>query len=115
MGRTLEYNFSMHLPWAYIGRVPFLELVRRFSLNVIYKPISLPKVFAETGGLLVTKRHPARLRYRISRTHHGSGVFKARTRPLWAISELNVGEVPCGSKAGAIAVRCGMLRRVSQS
>jgi hypothetical protein len=65
MGRTIEYYFSMHSPWAYIGHVPFLERVRRFSLNVIYKPISLPKVFAETGGLPVTKRHPARLRYRI--------------------------------------------------
>jgi 2-hydroxychromene-2-carboxylate isomerase len=65
MRRTIEYYFSMHSPWADIGHVPFLELVRRFSLNVTYKPISLPKVFAETGGLPVTKRHPARLRYRM--------------------------------------------------
>jgi 2-hydroxychromene-2-carboxylate isomerase len=65
MQRTIEYYFSMHSPWAYIGHVPLLELVRRFSLSVTYKPISLPKVFAETGGLPVTKRHPARLRYRM--------------------------------------------------
>jgi 2-hydroxychromene-2-carboxylate isomerase len=65
MRRTIEYYFSMHSPWAYIGHVPFLELVGRSSLSVSYKPISLPKVFAETGGLPVTKRHPARLRYRI--------------------------------------------------
>ena len=65
MGRTIEYYFSMHSPWAYIGHVPFLELVGRSSLSVSYKPISLPKVFAETGGLPVTKRHPARLRYRM--------------------------------------------------
>ena len=65
MGRIIEYYFSMHSPWAYIGHVPFRELARRFSLNVTYKPISLPKVFAETGGLPVTKRHPARLRYRM--------------------------------------------------
>jgi len=43
----------------------FSRLVGRFTLNVSYKPISLPKVFAETGGLPVTKRHPARLRYRM--------------------------------------------------
>jgi 2-hydroxychromene-2-carboxylate isomerase len=65
MQRTIEYYFSMHSPWAYIGHAPFLELVRRFSLNVTYKPISLSRVFAETGGLPVTKRHPARLRYRM--------------------------------------------------
>ena len=69
MRRTIEYYFSMHSPWAYIGHVPFFELVRRFSLNVTFKPISLPKVFAETGGLPVTKRHPARLRYQIGRAH----------------------------------------------
>ena len=65
MRRTIEYYFSMHSPWAYIGHVPFLELVGRSSLSVSYKPISLSKVFAETGGLPVTKRHPARLRYRM--------------------------------------------------
>ena len=65
MGRTIEYYFSMHSPWAYIGHIPLCELMRRFSLNVTYKPISLPKVFAETGGVPVTKRHPARLRYRM--------------------------------------------------
>lgn len=65
MRRSVEYYFSMHSPWAYIGHIAFLELVRRFSLNVTYKPISLSKVFAATGGLPVTKRHPARLRYRM--------------------------------------------------
>jgi 2-hydroxychromene-2-carboxylate isomerase len=34
-------------------------------VNITYKPTSLGAVFAETGGLPVTKRHPVRLRYRI--------------------------------------------------
>jgi 2-hydroxychromene-2-carboxylate isomerase len=34
-------------------------------VKVTYKPISLSDVFAETGGLPVAKRHPARLHYRI--------------------------------------------------
>lgn len=65
VGRSVEYYFSMHSPWAYIGHIAFLDLVQRFSLNVTYKPISLPIVFAATGGVPVTKRHPARLRYRM--------------------------------------------------
>jgi 2-hydroxychromene-2-carboxylate isomerase len=65
MPRNIDYYFSMHSPWAYIGHVPFMEIVRRHNLKVTYKPVSLPDVFAETGGLPVTKRHPARLRYRI--------------------------------------------------
>jgi 2-hydroxychromene-2-carboxylate isomerase len=42
-----------------------MDIVRRHDVKVTYKPISLSDVFAETGGLPVAKRHPARLRYRI--------------------------------------------------
>ena len=65
MSRIVDYYFSMHSPWAYIGHVPFVEMARRHNLTVTYRPVSLPEVFSETGGLPVTKRHPARLRYRI--------------------------------------------------
>jgi 2-hydroxychromene-2-carboxylate isomerase len=65
MSRIVDYYFSMHSPWAYIGHVPFVEMARRHNLTVTYRPISLPEVFSETGGLPVAKRHPARLRYRI--------------------------------------------------
>ena len=65
MSQKIDYYFSMHSPWVYIGHVPFMGLVRRHDVEVTYKPISLSDVFAETGGLPVTKRHPARLRYRI--------------------------------------------------
>jgi 2-hydroxychromene-2-carboxylate isomerase len=65
MSQNVDYYFSMHSPWAYIGHVPFMEVVRRHDVNVTYKPISLSDVFARTGGVPVGKRHPARLRYRI--------------------------------------------------
>ena len=65
MSQNVDYYFSMNSPWAYIGHVPFMEVVRRHDVNVTYKPISLSDVFAKTGGLPVGKRHPARLRYRI--------------------------------------------------
>ena len=65
MPQFVDYYFSMHSPWAYIGHVPFMEVVRRHGVNVTYKPISLSDVFAKTGGVPVGKRHPARLRYRI--------------------------------------------------
>jgi 2-hydroxychromene-2-carboxylate isomerase len=65
MSQNVDYYFSMHSPWAYIGHAPFMEVVRRHGVNVTYKPISLSDVFAKTGGVPVGKRHPARLRYRI--------------------------------------------------
>ncbi len=63
MSQNVDYYFSMISPWAYIGHVPFMEVVRRHALNVTYKPISLSDVFAKTGGLPFGKRHQARLRY----------------------------------------------------
>ena len=65
MPKNIDYYFSMHSPWAYIGHAPFMEIVRCHDMKVTYKPISLSDVFAETGGVPVAKRHPARLRYRI--------------------------------------------------
>ena len=65
MPQNIDYYFSMHSPWAYIGHVPFMEAARRHNVKITYKPISLSNVFAETGGVPVTKRHPARLCYRI--------------------------------------------------
>jgi 2-hydroxychromene-2-carboxylate isomerase len=61
----IEYYFSMASPWAYIGHGPFMQIVRDHGLRVIHKPVPLGKVFAETGGLPLPKRAPARQRYRI--------------------------------------------------
>jgi len=62
---TIDYYFSLLSPWAYIGHVPFMEIVRRDGVTVRYKPVALAQVFAETGGLPLPKRHPARQRYRM--------------------------------------------------
>ena len=65
MHRSINYYFSLVSPWAYIGHATFMNLTRRHSLDVNFKPVSLPTVFAETGGLPLNKRAPARQRYRI--------------------------------------------------
>jgi 2-hydroxychromene-2-carboxylate isomerase len=65
MPRNIDYYFSLLSPWAYIGHVPFMEIVRGHDVKVTYKPILLANVYPETGGLPFPKRHPVRLRYRI--------------------------------------------------
>jgi len=62
--RQIEYFFSLSSPWAYMGHGRFVDLVRRHEVEVVYKPIFLGSIFAETGGLPLPKRHPARQRYR---------------------------------------------------
>jgi 2-hydroxychromene-2-carboxylate isomerase len=65
MHRSIDYYFSLVSPWAYIGHATFMNLTLRHSLDVNFKPVSLPTIFAETGGLPLNKRAPARQRYRI--------------------------------------------------
>lgn len=65
MSAKIDYYFSMVSPWAFIGHDVFMELVKTFELEVSYRPVFLPKVFEETGGLPLAKRHPARQRYRL--------------------------------------------------
>jgi hypothetical protein len=78
MSRNIDDYFSMHAPWAYIGHVPLMEIAHRHDVKVTYKPISLSEVFAETGGLPVTKHHSARLSYRILELHRSD---HSRLRP----------------------------------
>lgn len=65
MPRTIDYYFSLVSPWAYIGHAPFMEIAQRHGAEVNYKPVFLGRVFAETGGLPLPQRHPARQRYRL--------------------------------------------------
>ncbi len=65
MSRRIDYFFSLASPWAYIGHRLFVELARRYDVAIAYRPVALNEVFAETGGLPLAKRHPARQAYRM--------------------------------------------------
>lgn len=65
MARVVDYYFSMNSPWAYVGHAAFMEIATRHGLEINYKPMPLGRVFLETGGLPLAKRHPARQRYRL--------------------------------------------------
>jgi 2-hydroxychromene-2-carboxylate isomerase len=65
MPRAIDYYFSIPSPWAYLGHAPFMGIVDRHGLVVNYKPVPLGSVFAQTGGLPLAQRAPARQRYRL--------------------------------------------------
>src|SRR6187402_2441152 len=65
MPPSIDYYFSLPSPWAYIGHNLFRNVVSTYDLKVNYKPVFLGELFAETGGLPLGKRHPARQRYRM--------------------------------------------------
>jgi len=61
----IDYYFSFQSPWAYIGHAAFEDVARTYRCMVNYKPVLLVDLFADTGGLPLAKRHPARQRYRL--------------------------------------------------
>lgn len=65
MRRTIAYYFSLQSPWAYLGHAAFHKVASDYDREIIYKPVLLTDLFAETGGLPLGKRHPARQRYRL--------------------------------------------------
>ena len=65
MSPRIDYYFSFPSPWAYIGHAAFEDVAKANGCTVNYKPVLLGDLFAETGGLPLTKRHPVRQRYRL--------------------------------------------------
>ena len=65
MTQTIPYYFSIISPWAYLGHAEFTRVATRHGLAIDYRPVPLGKLFAETGGLPLAKRHPSRQHYRM--------------------------------------------------
>lgn len=63
--RTIEYFFTLQSPWSYIGHAEFVRVAERHGATIDYRPMNLMRIFPETGGLPLAKRHPARQRYRM--------------------------------------------------
>jgi len=65
MTRTVDYFFSLASPWSFLGHAPLMDVARRQGVTVRLRPVELGPVFAETGGLPLSKRAPPRQRYRM--------------------------------------------------
>jgi len=61
----VSYYLSLNSPWSYLGSGRLIEMTRRLGVTVDVKPARYGEVFAQTGGLPVAKRPPARRAYRM--------------------------------------------------
>ena len=62
----VEYYYSIASPFSYLALERFLSLVKKYNLEIEEKPVDLVgKIFLNTGGLPVPKRHPSRQKYRL--------------------------------------------------
>ncbi|MFG1347033.1 2-hydroxychromene-2-carboxylate isomerase [Xanthobacter autotrophicus DSM 431] len=65
MPRAIDYYFSSVSPWTFLGHNPFMDLAKRHGAEVVFRPVLLGPIFAQTGGLPLAKRAPERQRYRL--------------------------------------------------
>lgn len=65
MSVSVEYYFGMNSPFAFLGHDTFMNMASELEFSIVYRPVKLGDVFAQTGGLPLPKRHPARQYYRL--------------------------------------------------
>jgi 2-hydroxychromene-2-carboxylate isomerase len=63
--RTIEYYLTTSSPWAYLGHVEFGRIAARHGAAIVCRPTPIRRLFDETGGLPLPKRHPVRQAYRL--------------------------------------------------
>lgn len=62
----IDYYFWLNSDWAYLGADRLKELAARHALQIRYKPVDLPDIYARTGGVLLGNRSVQRQAYRVT-------------------------------------------------
>ncbi len=65
MARIDYYCFPLS-PFSYLAGHRLEEIAARHGAEVVYKPVELFRIFAETGTPLVKDRHVSRQKYRLA-------------------------------------------------
>jgi len=64
--KKILYFYSVASPFAHLGNKRLIEISKKYSVEIIEKPIDLVgKVFVATGGVPVLQRHISRQNYRL--------------------------------------------------
>jgi 2-hydroxychromene-2-carboxylate isomerase len=64
--KQIKYYYSVASPFAYLAIDRFSDLVKKYKIQVIEKPVDLVgKIFTQTGGVPVPQRHISRQKYRL--------------------------------------------------
>lgn len=61
----VDYYISLNSPWTFLGSGRFIASANRHGAEVHVKPARFADVFAQTGGLPLAQRSPARRAYRM--------------------------------------------------
>src|SRR5271154_6903915 len=62
---AIDYYFSPHSPWTYLGHERFADIAAASGARINVLPVDLGRVFPVSGGLPLAKRAPQRQAYRL--------------------------------------------------
>ncbi len=65
MLKIVDYYFTPHSPWTYLGHQRFLDMIMSHQGAMNLKPVDFGKIFPASGGLPLPKRAPQRQAYRM--------------------------------------------------
>jgi 2-hydroxychromene-2-carboxylate isomerase len=103
MQRRIEYFLSMASPWAYLGHDAFISLAQRCGVEVVVRPVPLRRLFPETGGLPLPKRHAVRQRYRLVELQRWRDLRNVPLKLFPAYSPFDAALLDCVVLAAVIA------------
>lgn len=69
---SIDYYFSVLSPFTYLAGTRLEEIASRRGATINYRPMDILKLFAETGGVPVPKRHWSRQEYRLQELRRGA-------------------------------------------
>ncbi len=66
MSSPIEYYYSHLSPWTYLGHQRLVDLAARAGREIIFMPVDIAAIFAQSGGVPVAQRPIQRQRYRMA-------------------------------------------------
>lgn len=63
---VITYYFWTISDWAYLGHRRLVDMAARHGVEIDYRPVDLPAVYAMTGGVLLGQRSKQRQDYRMA-------------------------------------------------
>lgn len=65
MADHIDYYYSSHSPFTWLGHNAFVEVAKKHSKQINYKPVNLMEVWKVSGAVAPPQRPPMRQRYRL--------------------------------------------------
>lgn len=79
--KVIEYYFWINSDWAYLGADRLEQIAKRHEATILYRPVDLPYVYSQTGGIVLQERAKERQAYRIAELKRWSRRLNIQVNP----------------------------------